>query len=247
MTTTFFNRSDELEALDERWSSDRGEFLTVYGRRRVGKSLLITHWGQQRRHLYFEATAGSERDHLDDVSRELARVTGRAIFEEQPLTSWRAVFAAFDELLADGPILIAIDEFQFVARRNAEIGSLVNDFVTRHKNDPNLRLVLSGSDVSFFEQDVVGYAATSYGRRTGSLQLQPFAWSEIAPFVPGWSIEDRIRACCGRSPSSACAGRYPGRRRRIRAQKPPNGGILWTLPSRISALTRISPVGKPPS
>lgn len=190
----FFNRTDELAALDERWTSRRGEFVIVYGRRRVGKSLLITHWSKQRRHLYFEATAGSERDHLEDVSRELARVSGQRVYEEQPLTSWRAVFAAFEDLLADGPIAIAIDEFQFVARRNAEIGSLINDFVTRHKDDPRVRLILSGSDVSFFEQEVVGYAATSYGRRTGSLHLQPFPWADIAPFVPGWSVEDRIRA-----------------------------------------------------
>lgn len=190
----FFARDDELEALDERWSSARAEFVIVYGRRRVGKSRLITHWGEQRRHVYIEASAGSERDQLDDVSAELARATGRALYAEQPLSSWRAVFAAFEELLDDGPILIAIDEFQFVARRNPEIGSLVNDFVTRRKDDPRLRLIVSGSDVSFFEQEVVGYAATSYGRRTGSIHLQPFSWSEIGPFVPGWPVQDRVRA-----------------------------------------------------
>jgi AAA+ ATPase superfamily predicted ATPase len=190
----FISREDELTALDERWASSRAEFVVVYGRRRVGKSRLITHWSERRRHLYIEASAGSERDQLDDVSTELARATGRALYAEQPLSNWRAVFAAFEELLDDGPIAISIDEFQFVARRNAEIGSLLNDFVTRRKDDPRLRLIISGSDVSFFEQEVVGYAATSYGRRTGSIHLQPFRWQETAPFVPGWSAEDRIRA-----------------------------------------------------
>lgn len=190
----FFNRKDELEALDERWASNRGEFLIVFGRRRVGKSRLVTHWGEQRRHLYYEATAGSERDHLDDIGREIARVSGRRLHEEQPPGSWRAVFAAFEELLEDGPILIALDEFQFLARRNAEIGSLVNELIERHKDDANLRLLIAGSDVSFFEQEVVGYAATSYGRRTGSLRLEPFTWTSIEPFIPNWSVEDRIRA-----------------------------------------------------
>jgi hypothetical protein len=35
------------------------------------------------------------------------------------------VFAAVEDLFEDGPILIALDEFQFLARRNPEIGSLV--------------------------------------------------------------------------------------------------------------------------
>ncbi len=168
--------------------------MAIFGRRRVGKSRLITHWGERRRHLYYEATGGSERDHLDDISREIARVSGLRAYEEQPFTSWRAVFAAFEDLLDGGPILIALDEFQFLARRNAEIGSLVNDLIERHKDDPRLRMILAGSDVSFFERDVVGYTAVSYGRRTGSLRLEPFVWSSIEPFVPGWSTDDRIRA-----------------------------------------------------
>lgn len=193
MVPSFFNRGDELEALNRRWASPRGEFLVVYGRRRVGKSWLITHWSEQRRHLYIEATAGSELDQLYDVSLELARVTGRAIYAEQPLTNWRAVFAAFDELLAEGPIAITLDEFQFIARGTPAIGSLINRFVSSHKDDARLFLIVSGSDVSFFEQEVLGYAAVTYGRRTGSLHLRPFDWSETAPFVPGWSVEDRIR------------------------------------------------------
>lgn len=190
----FFDRSDELAALQERWNSPRAEFLAIYGRRRVGKSHLIAHFASERRHLLFEATAGTERDHLDDISREIARISGRRIYEEQPLTSWRAAFAAFEELLDDGPILIAIDEFQFAARRNEEIGSLINKLMRDHRDDPRLRLLIAGSDVSFFEKEVVGYAATTYGRRTGSLHIQPFSSSDIAPFLPGWPIEDRIRA-----------------------------------------------------
>lgn len=190
----FFNRKDELEALDERWASRRGELIVVFGRRRVGKSRLITHWGTERRHLYYEATAGSEQDQLEDISREIASLSGRRSHGEQPFTTWRAAFAALEELVEEGPILIALDEFQFLARRKPEIGSLINDLIERHRDDPRLCMILAGSDVSFFEQDVIGYAAVSYGRRTGSLRLEPFAWSNIAPFLCGWNVEDRIRA-----------------------------------------------------
>lgn len=190
----FFNRKDELQALDERWTSKRGELVVVFGRRRVGKSRLITHWGEQRRHLYYEATGGGERDHLEDISREIARVSGLRAHEEQPLVNWRAVFAAFEDLLEDGPILIALDEFQFLARQTPEIGSLVNRLVERHADDPRMRMIIAGSDVSFFEDEVMGYAAVSYGRRTSSLRLEPFRWADIDPFIPGWSVDDRIRA-----------------------------------------------------
>lgn len=166
----------------------------LYGRRRVGKSELLRHFGQSCRQFYFEASAGSRRDQLEDLGAELARFSGRAIYAEQPLSNWRAAFAAFSELLEDGQTMIVLDEFQFIARQEPEIGSLLNRFVSEQADNPDFFLCLSGSDISFFEREVVGYGATTYGRRTGSLRLLPFPWGEIGAFAPGWDIEERIKA-----------------------------------------------------
>lgn len=190
----FFNRKDELAALTERLRSNRGEYFVLYGRRRVGKSELLRHFGESCRQFYFEASAGGRRDQLEDLGAELSRFTGRAIYAEQPLNSWRAAFAAFSELLEAGQTMIVLDEFQFIARQEPEIGSLLNRFISEHADNPDLFLCLSGSDISFFEQEIVGYGATTYGRRTGSQRLLPFPWGEIGAFVPGWSVEERIRA-----------------------------------------------------
>jgi AAA+ ATPase superfamily predicted ATPase len=190
----FFNRNDELAALSERVDSERGEYFVLYGRRRVGKSELLLHFGERCRQLYFEATSGSRQDQLDDLSAELAVFTGRRLYAEQPLSGWRAAFAAFTEILDEGQTMIVLDEFQFIAHQEPEIGSLLNRFVAEHAANPNLLLCLSGSDIGFFEKQVVGYGATTYGRRTGSLRLQPFPWKEIQAFAEGWSVEDRIRA-----------------------------------------------------
>ncbi len=190
----FFNRVEELTALGERLHSARAEYFVLYGRRRVGKSRLLLRLGEDCRQFYFEATSGSSTDQLEDISAELARFTGSRVYEEQALTGWRAVFAALGELLAAGQTMIVLDEFQFLARQEPEIGSLLNRFIDEHAGNPDLLLCISGSDVSFFERDVVGYGATTYGRRTGSLRLRPFPFAEIGPFVEGWSVEDRIRA-----------------------------------------------------
>ncbi len=190
----FFNRTDELTALIERAESARGEFVVLYGRRRIGKTELILRFAEGRRALFFEATSGTESDHLEDVSRALAETTGRELFAAQPLGSWRAFFAAVAEELANGPLVVALDEFQFVARETRDIGSEINRFWRANGDNPNLFLILSGSDVSFFEKQVVGYAATTYGRRTGSLRLLPFPPAELRHFLPGWAAPDLMRA-----------------------------------------------------
>jgi AAA+ ATPase superfamily predicted ATPase len=190
----FYNRTEELAALDERLRSKRAEYFVLYGRRRVGKSQLLLHFGERCRQFYFEATSGSRQDQLEDLTAELARFTGKRMYVEQPLTNWRAAFAGFGELLEEGQTMIVLDEFQFIARQEPEIGSLLNRFILEHGDNPDLLLCLSGSEVSFFEDAVVGYGATTYGRRTGSLRLQPFGFADIAPFTEGWTVDDRIRA-----------------------------------------------------
>jgi len=190
----FHDRTDELQALEERWRSPRAEYVVLYGRRRVGKTELILRFAEHKRCVYYEATPGTESDQLEDLSRALAEASGRELLAAQPLTSWRAFFAAVGEELRRGPLLVALDEFQFVARETPAVGSLINRFWREHRGDPNLFLILSGSDVSFFEREIVGYTATTYGRRTGSLHLQPFPFPELSGFLPGWSAEDAIRA-----------------------------------------------------
>ncbi|MGH2834676.1 MAG: ATP-binding protein [Solirubrobacteraceae bacterium] len=190
----FHDRIDELQALQERWSSPRAEYVVIYGRRRVGKTELILRFAEGKRSVYFEASSGTENDHLEDLSRVLAEISARPLLEAQPLTSWQAFFAAVEEELHRGALLIALDEFQFVARETPTVGSLLNRFWREHRENPNLFVILSGSDVSFFEREVVGYNATTYGRRTGSLHLHPFQFGELKGFLPRWSAEDLIRA-----------------------------------------------------
>ncbi len=43
MKNEFIGRRQELALLDLLWDSDRAQFLILYGRRRVGKTALLTH------------------------------------------------------------------------------------------------------------------------------------------------------------------------------------------------------------
>lgn len=190
----FLNREDELAFLRSRWDSGQGEFLVIYGRRRVGKSHLLAHFAESRNSFIFEASSGSAKDNLSDISRELASFTGSQVIEAQEFNSWRAVFAALDDLAASEKVLIVLDEFQYIARQDQAVGSLLNRITEKNHDNPNFKLVISGSDVSFFAESVMGYGATSYGRRTGSLHLQPFRFQHAKEFMPGFSIEDQIRA-----------------------------------------------------
>ena len=71
MKSVFVGRDRELSLLDRTWETDRAALVVLYGRRRVGKTRLLTHW--IKRHegdgFYWMAEATSALDQLRSFSQ----------------------------------------------------------------------------------------------------------------------------------------------------------------------------------
>lgn len=188
----FLNRSDELAMLQRRWESGESQIFLLWGRRRVGKTELLLEFGRDKRTLFFEATSGTRADHLGDFSERLSEATGRATLTAP---DWRAALdAVTDWAESEGAVLLVLDEFQHIARESPEVGSTINVWWRERGISAPVLVVLSGSEVGFFEREVVNYSASTYGRRAGQLRLEPFRPRDVGLFLPDWSAKDRIRA-----------------------------------------------------
>ena len=71
---SFVGRAAELSLLDRLWNSPRATLLILYGRRRVGKTRLLTHWlkKQAGAGLYWVAEPTSSLGQLRSFSQALA-------------------------------------------------------------------------------------------------------------------------------------------------------------------------------
>jgi AAA+ ATPase superfamily predicted ATPase len=174
-----------------RWDTGEAQIFTLWGRRRVGKSALLLHFAGNKRHLYFEATSGTMSDQLGDFSERLAEATGRAALSAR---HWRDALDAVADWAREGPVLVVLDEFQYIAQEQRDIGSVINVWWRERGEALPIFLVLCGSEVGFFEREVAGYSATTYGRRAGQLRLRPFRPEDVALFLPDWTPEERIAA-----------------------------------------------------
>ncbi|WP_129668998.1 ATP-binding protein [Phytoactinopolyspora endophytica] len=194
------NRVDELTQLQARLTSNQAELLVVYGRRRIGKTELLSHLATSSKALYIEATDTVRAEQLRDVSAELARSSGNRLLTDQPLTSWDAVFTAIAQFVGADRTLVVFDEFQYLATRSSELETTLSRWWRTTGRLLPLTLVLAGSELSFFEDRVL--AGQLYGRRTGQLKLEPFLAWDAALFHPGYSADDRVRAysICGGIP-----------------------------------------------
>ncbi|HEY5431468.1 MAG TPA: ATP-binding protein [Solirubrobacteraceae bacterium] len=197
----FLNRTDDLAALDDLWAAQEAHFFVVWGRRRVGKTELLSKFAEGKRAFYFEATDTTELAQLRSFSEELAAVGANELLAAQPVSNWAGALAAMTQYASAAErTLIILDEFQYLAAQQRELGTLLNNWWRTTGRDLPLVFIIAGSEVSFFREEVLG--GQMYGRRSGQLPLVPFDYSAAALFVPGYSDEDKVRtyAVCGGMP-----------------------------------------------
>src|SRR5690242_6147502 len=101
--------ADGLRMLRDRFERSSAELLPVYGRRRVGRTELLTQFAKSVRSLYFEAT--------NSVAPDQLRALG-AVLAAQPLATWEAALAAIAEFVGNRRTLVVLDEFQHLGRQS---------------------------------------------------------------------------------------------------------------------------------
>lgn len=191
----FVDRERELAFLERTWSSDRAEFIVVYGRRRVGKTALLRTFCTDRPHTFWVASLSSEALLRQDFTQTLWQ-TAHPESPEPGFTyeSWERAFQAMAELAIERRHVVVIDEFPYLVNADPSIPSVLQKVWDAQLQHTHLMLVLCGSHIGMMEREVLVYRAPLYGRRTGQIHLRPLPLRASSAFFPRYSPEQQIQA-----------------------------------------------------
>ena len=73
----FIGRERELASLECLYKSDKFEFAVVYGRRRVGKTALISRFIEEKKAIYLMGVESSEKQNLEKFQQKHPGVWNR--------------------------------------------------------------------------------------------------------------------------------------------------------------------------
>ncbi|GAA0968939.1 ATP-binding protein [Acrocarpospora macrocephala] len=199
---SFINRRRELAALDAWWNQPGPQFGVVWGRRRVGKSFLISHWARDKRVVFHVARNRAVQQELALLSR-LAHPfasDSRRDLTRRPFADWDDVIEVLAHAAKDEPLLLVIDEFGELLQSEPNLESALRA-LWEQVGDTKLRLLITGSAVRVMEA-LQAERAPLFGRATLRLHLRPFTPGESALMLPGLGAADRARAwgVCGGTP-----------------------------------------------
>lgn len=189
------DREAEIARLTQLAESGTLKLGLLYGRRRVGKTYLLTNIWDPDRAFYFTASATTPELNRKVLIEEAARWSGEEVRPEDNQT-WRNVFRTLMSLVPDRDIVVIIDEFQYLASGDEglrEVASELNAvWEGRSLREGGFLLLISGSAIRTLEALKDG-GSPLYGRLDWSTQLRPFDYYDAGRMVEGYDLKDRIR------------------------------------------------------
>ena len=186
----FIGRDKESAMLQRLYQSDKFEFVVVYGRRRVGKTALINHFIDDKKSIYFMGVESNEKQNLENFSKSIMEYSS-GIQAETYFSSYQTALEYVFQLAEKERIILAIDEYPYVARASESLASTLQMLIDQYKDTSKLMLILCGSSMSYMEDHVLAYKAPLYGRRTAQMKIVPFDFEECCAYFKQMSDEDK--------------------------------------------------------
>ena len=200
MKEVFRGRTKELAALDKVFKRDGFSMIVLYGRRRIGKTMLVNKFISEHscRHISFTAVERGETELLSMLTESVLMALAPDMAGTISFSSYEKLFDFIGKQAKDEKIIFFIDEYPYLAKQSPYIHSVLQKVIDTNWINSNLFFVLCGSLVGFMKDEVLSESAPLHGRSSMELRLRPFNYLETAEFLDGYSNEEKA-ICYGLS------------------------------------------------
>lgn len=202
MMARFVERGRYIEMLEAELGrvheTGEGRFVSMRGRRRVGKSRLVEEFLRRARvpHVFFTASGQSS-------GRELALFGGEVAGSDLPVAglvgggvafeTWDAAFGLLASTSeGSSPFVVVLDEFPYLAESEPAIEGTLQKVWDRRLSRLPVLLIVIGSDIAMM-QALTEYGRPLYGRPSREIVVEPFNPRETAEML-GLDPADALEA-----------------------------------------------------
>ena len=187
----FYFREDEFQRLNRFLSHASARAMAVYGKRRTGKTRLLTEYMEKQASdfifLYFQCMSYDYHACLADF---LSIIRNR-FPDETYLSSMPSFKDAILALSKTHPekLCIIIDEFPFLAKKDENV-PVEFQWIIDHGLGTG-KMILLGSNLSFMKKQIGDREAPLYGRFDEIMEVRPFTFSQVHSLFP--SMDDAMK------------------------------------------------------
>lgn len=181
-------REKELKLLERAYRANEAQFITVYGRRRVGKTYLIREFFTHKECIFFHIT-GLQKASLEKQLENFAYEFSRTFLIEGELktpSSWNEAFKMLDSYVKEiqKKVVILFDELPWMATRKSDIKNQIDYFWNnKWSGQRHIIFIACGSSASWLIKNILYDKGGLHNRTTIEIQLAPFNLLETKQFL----------------------------------------------------------------
>ena len=188
----FVDREQEMETLQSEYERKGSALVVLYGRRRVGKTTLISEFIKDKNALFFLASEESESQNRSAFKDKAAEFIDSDLLRNADIKNWDTLFKTIMDTPFDTKPVIVLDEFQYLGKANPAFPSIFQRIWEEILKDKSVMVILCGSLISMMESQTLAYGSPLYGRRTAQIRLKQIPFAYYNEFFPGKSRKELI-------------------------------------------------------
>lgn len=191
----FVDRKREMAELDQMVAAPGAQLLMIYGRRRVGKTTLLTNWAKRSGlpALYWVAKREGRVPLMANLAGQIMaweRGGEPSAIALRP-ADWDAVLAELARAVGRRKCIVILDELPYVIESDPAFLTYLQAAWDHRLKQTGVRLVVSGSHIGMMTR-LREPEAPLFGRFTGQLPVDCLSFTHIAPFLPGYDVHKRL-------------------------------------------------------
>lgn len=181
-----------METLQREYAREGSALVILYGRRRVGKTTLISEFIKDKNALFFLASEEAEAQNRNAFKEKVAEFVNSNLLRNADIKNWDVLFRAIMDTPFERKPVIVLDEFQYLGKANPAFPSIFQRIWEEILKDHSVMVILCGSLISMMESQTLAYGSPLYGRRTAQIRLKQIPFRYYHAFFPNKSRRDLI-------------------------------------------------------
>lgn len=177
----FIDRKNEMARLDALVARHAAGLVVLWGRRRVGKTRLLTEWCHHHGGVYTVADQSAESVQRRYFAEAIATLLPN--FNETEYPGWRTLLRrlAQDARAANwkGPLIL--DEFPYLVAASPTLPSILQNWIDHEVSASGLLVAIAGSSQRMMQGMILDANAPLYGRALEAMELRPLPAGWIGP------------------------------------------------------------------
>lgn len=188
----FIGRKQEMQFFNSRYKSNKAEFVVLYGRRRVGKTEFLTEFCKDKPTLFYTCREYTDKKQFAEFSDAVFSYDYSLKKKTKAFADWDEAFSAIADIKSEQKLVVVIDEFPHMVKGDKSIPSVLQVLWDHTLKNCNIMFIISGSSMSFMEDEILAAKNPLYGRMTAIYKMEPLPFDDAIKFFPYYSHEEQI-------------------------------------------------------